>query len=217
MSEYLNILENRASQKRLPDSSETFLFTSGSVTFNPLPYQVPQSAKNNDKSVHRPGREADRSPPKPLDPSFDDGTAVFIHPPFKEFPNAHLYPDGLTFSALVENLEWFLDPEDFRKEGDSNSNGIAYPQALEPPRGWCPTRKRDMKGKEANSNAQEPQLRCTFCRRCYAGVNAKSMWRRHVLEKHKVPMSNRRDTNEGGRGSRTLTSEFMVSCLLLIF
>ncbi|KAJ7879871.1 hypothetical protein B0H13DRAFT_1630555, partial [Mycena leptocephala] len=28
--------------------------------------------------------------------------------------------------------------------------------------------------------------RCTFCAKVYTGVNAKSMWRRHVLAKHRV-------------------------------
>jgi hypothetical protein len=37
-------------------------------------------------------------------------------------------------------------------------------------------------------------------------VNAKSMWRRHVFEKHKVAMSNRRDSNDRTRG-RAATSE----------
>ena len=40
-------------------------------------------------------------------------------------------------------------------------------------------------------------LRCTFCRREYHGPNAKSMWRRHVYDKHKVPMKNRREGSAG--------------------
>ncbi|KAF8516213.1 hypothetical protein BU17DRAFT_93039 [Hysterangium stoloniferum] len=40
-------------------------------------------------------------------------------------------------------------------------------------------------------------LRCTFCRREYHGPNAKSMWRRHVYDKHKVAMKNRREGSAG--------------------
>lgn len=40
-------------------------------------------------------------------------------------------------------------------------------------------------------------LRCTFCRREYHGPNAKSMWRRHVFDKHKVAMKNRREGSAG--------------------
>ena len=40
-------------------------------------------------------------------------------------------------------------------------------------------------------------LRCTFCRREYHGPNAKSMWRRHVYDKHIVAMKNRREGSAG--------------------
>ncbi|KAJ7806196.1 hypothetical protein B0H14DRAFT_2382020 [Mycena olivaceomarginata] len=31
-----------------------------------------------------------------------------------------------------------------------------------------------------------------FCPKAYAGVNAKSMWRRHVLDKHRIRLAKRR-------------------------
>ncbi|KAJ3902279.1 hypothetical protein F5879DRAFT_770282, partial [Lentinula edodes] len=79
---------------------------------------------------------------------------------------------------------------------------IPYPSHLEPPRGWCPAKKKDLKdlGSEGWPDGEEPRLRCTFCRCTYAGVNAKSMWRRHVFEKHKIAMSNRRDGGDRPRG-----------------
>jgi hypothetical protein len=62
-------------------------------------------------------------------------------------------------------------------------------------------------GTDSASDEDTPKLRCTFCRRKYAGVNAKSMWRRHVLEKHKIPMANRRDgPHDGGRTGRSSNS-----------
>ena len=65
---------------------------------------------------------------------------------------------------------------------------------------------------------EEPRLRCTLCRRYYSGVNAKSMWRRHVYEKHKIAMSNRRETGEraGGRGARSSNSELAVILIVVL-
>lgn len=112
---------------------------------------------------------------------------------------------------MVENPEWFLDPEDFNP---LNPNAIPYPSTLEPPRGWCPQKKKDLRdrGPEGWPEGEEPRLRCTFCRRTYAGVNAKSMWRRHVFEKHKVAMANRRDTSDRprGRGSNSLSASLCL-------
>ncbi|KNZ78852.1 hypothetical protein J132_09595 [Termitomyces sp. J132] len=134
-----------------------------------------------------------------MDPLPTDPNVLFIHPPFTAFPHSSLSTDGLTYQLMVENPEWFLDPEDFNP---LNLNAIPYPSNLEPPRGWCPQKKKDLRdrGAEGWPEGEEPRLRCTFCRRTYAGVNAKSMWRRHVFEKHKVAMANRRDTSDRPRG-----------------
>ncbi|THH33499.1 hypothetical protein EUX98_g625 [Antrodiella citrinella] len=129
-----------------------------------------------------------------LDPSTEDPGAIFIHPPFNNFPDAQKYKDGLNYNLMASNPEWFLDPKDYISTAKSDPDAIRYPPQLEPPRGWCPTKKKDMK--EGWPEGGEPRLRCTFCRRTYAGVNAKSMWRRHVYEKHKIAMSNRRDNQE---------------------
>lgn len=134
-----------------------------------------------------------------LDPAPEDPGAVFIHPPFTSFPGAHKYKDGLNYNLMAVNPEWFLDAKDYITTVNSDPDAIRYPPQLEPPRGWCPTKKKD--SKEGWPEGEEPRLRCTFCRRTYAGVNAKSMWRRHVYEKHKIAMSNRRDNQERkGRG-----------------
>ncbi|KAG1899116.1 uncharacterized protein F5891DRAFT_1039712 [Suillus fuscotomentosus] len=141
-----------------------------------------------------------------MDPSLSDPNIFFIHPPFVAFPNAHLYPEGLSYSLMAANPDWFLDQNDFVNGLSTNPDAIPYPPQLEPPRGWCPAKKKDLKalGPDGWPEGEEPRLRCTFCRRTYAGVNAKSMWRRHVYEKHKIAMSNRReghDRTRGGRGS----------------
>lgn len=146
--------------------------------------------------------------PQSMDPQPTDPNVLFIHPPFNTFPNAHLYPDGLTYILMADNPEWFLDPSDFVSPA-----AITYPTCLEPPRGWCPAKKKDLKERGGDSwpEGEEPRLRCTFCRRTYAGVNAKSMWRRHVFEKHKIAMSNRRDGNldrPRGRGSGSEFARF---------
>ncbi|TFY83520.1 hypothetical protein EWM64_g502 [Hericium alpestre] len=136
-----------------------------------------------------------------MDPSPSDLNALFLHPPFNSFPDAHLYPEGLTYSIMAANPDWFLDPIDFITSNNTNAEAIAYPSQLEPPRGWCPAKKKDLKERGADGwpEGEEPRLRCTFCRRTYAGVNAKSMWRRHVFEKHKIAMANRRDNMERSR------------------
>lgn len=149
-----------------------------------------------------------------IEPSLEDEDVVFIHPPFKNFPDTHKYTEGLTYNVLAANPDWFLDPSDYLRVGDSSgddsdtTHAMQYPTVLEPPRGWLPKDdkkkgQRDDKKQKQWPEGQEPRLRCTFCRRTYAGVNAKSMWRRHVFEKHRIAMSNRRgDTGERkGRGS----------------
>lgn len=137
-----------------------------------------------------------------MDPSPNDPCVVFIHPPFTTFPDSERHREGLCYQILADNPEWFLDPRDFIHENNDNPHAVPYPPILEPPRGWCPARKKDLKerGAEGWPEGEEPRLRCTFCRRTYAGVNAKSMWRRHVFEKHKIAMANRRDANDRGRG-----------------
>lgn len=175
-------------KRRLSSSVDPAFFSSAS-SFNPKSY-VPNLAQ----------------PILVMDPSPSDPNAVFIHPPFVDFPNSHLYPEGLSYSLMAANPEWFLDQNDFISSISRNPNAIPYPPQLEPPRGWCPAKKKDLKalGPDGWPDGEEPRLRCTFCRRTYAGVNAKSMWRRHVYEKHKIAMSNRRDNHDRTRGRRAV-------------
>ncbi|THG99900.1 hypothetical protein EW026_g2533 [Hermanssonia centrifuga] len=141
-----------------------------------------------------------------MDPTPGDNDAIFLHPPFSDFPDAHKHREGLTYAVLAVNPDWFLDATDYQQLNGENSSGVRYPAQLEPPRGWCPAKKKE--AKESWAEGEEPRLRCTFCRRTYAGVNAKSMWRRHVFEKHKIAMSNRRENQERkGRGSNKENKE----------
>lgn len=130
----------------------------------------------------------------------------------------------LTYAILHAHRNWFLDADDFGKD---NPNRIDYPPELEPPRGWAPLNEclgsgAIKKQKEKLNNGLRTKgsyvtpeqlgvveygpsddcheltvLRCTFCRREYHGPNAKSMWRRHVYDKHKVAMKNRREGSAG--------------------
>ncbi|EJC98694.1 uncharacterized protein FOMMEDRAFT_149065, partial [Fomitiporia mediterranea MF3/22] len=197
-------------------TTDLSFFTPSSVSFNPKPYfPHPGHAQNRIKSASSSSLQREPSSSalqqKSLDVSANDPEAIFIRYPFNDFPDSHLHPDGLTYNLMVDNPNWFLDPADFRTENDTDPSRVPYPQILEPPRGWCPTKKKDVKerGAEAYGGEDAPKLRCTFCRRGYAGVNAKSMWRRHVLEKHKIPMANRRDgpTEGGGRGRSSSNKE----------
>jgi hypothetical protein len=143
-------------------------------------------------------------PTQPMDPSPSDAYAIFIHPPFTTFPDSHLHPDGLSYAVLAANPDWFLDPHDFISVTSSNPTAIQYPIRLEPPR------KRNLKalGSDGVTESGEPRFRCTFCRKNYAGENAKSMWRRHVVKRHGIVMSNRRDVKRGvSRGGRRANSE----------
>lgn len=182
--------------------------------------------------------------PKSYDVARDDPSAVFIHPPFDNLPDKKKHPGRLTFALMMANPNWFLDPADYNRvegldsddedeDGDGDSGpitnkpgAIAYPMFLEPPRGWCPQRykliveaKRDGEPEHMfgpSSLAEAPTLRCTFCRRKYAGVNAKSMWRRHILEKHRIPMQNRREGADGGRMSGRVAISGCC-CFFLLF
>ena len=193
-------ISSRPLKRRSTDTSILPFFTPSSESFNPQPYAPPGSAAA--RRMTKPTEIVNHAL-KPMDPVPGDGISNFIRLPFDNYPNAHLYPEGLTFSWLAENPEWFLDPRDFKGENDDEAHdAIVYPPSLEPPRGWCPAKKKDSKSSNDDSD-EAPALRCTFCRRRYAGVNAKSMWRRHVLEKHKIPMSNRREGPiENTRSSR---------------
>ncbi|KAG5652172.1 hypothetical protein H0H81_006012 [Sphagnurus paluster] len=197
--------------KRRLVSQELDFFTPAATSFRPRPYTphtasastplappaIPSSLRNHPRPI-----DLHAIPPAGMDPLPSDPNVLFIHPPFTTFPNSALYPEGLTYQLMAENPEWFLDADDFSSQHNSNPNAIPYPPHLEPPRGWCPAKKKDLRdrGAEGWPEGEEPRLRCTFCRRTYAGVNAKSMWRRHVFEKHKIAMSNRRDNNERPRG-----------------
>ncbi|KAG6889196.1 hypothetical protein C0995_002911 [Termitomyces sp. Mi166 len=191
----------RPPKRPLPDSG---FFTPAATSFKPRPY-APHAASSTLPNATASLRTHPRSldihaiSPAGMDPLPTDPSVLFIHPPFTAFPQSSLSADGLTYQLMVENPEWFLDPEDF---SPSNPKAIPYPSTLEPPRGWCPQKKKDLRdrGAEGWPEGEEPRLRCTFCRRTYAGVNAKSMWRRHVFEKHKVAMANRRDTSDRPRG-----------------
>ncbi|KAJ4486262.1 hypothetical protein J3R30DRAFT_3445524 [Lentinula aciculospora] len=210
----------RSLKRTLTSSSDLDFFKPAESSFNPRPYapsaNPPSSShsKNRYPQLPRSNRpEAHVIPPASMDPSPTDPNTIFIHPPFTNFPDAQSFPEGLTYKVMAENPDWFLDASDYVRVEDSPTNApvsdatheqslVPYPSNLEPPRGWCPTKKKDLKdlGSEGWPDGEEPRLRCTFCRRTYAGVNAKSMWRRHVFEKHKIAMSNRRDSGDRPRG-----------------
>ena len=188
-------------KRRLNSPSTLDFFTSSASSFHPRPYQPNFPADPLPKPPPPVRNNSLTHPLPPMDPTPGEPNTIFIHPPFFDFPDSHLYPDGLTYTVMAMNPDWFLDPGDFISMHTSNPNAIPYPPQLEPPRGWCPAKKKDLKerGTEGWPDGEEPRLRCTFCRRTYAGVNAKSMWRRHVFEKHKIAMSNRRENTERSR------------------
>jgi len=203
-------------------TSHVSFFSSAAASFQPTPY-TPSAQSSSSRPPTRAHRSHDSLavPPLGMDPMPTDPNVVFLHPPFTTFPGSSKYPDGLTYALMADNPEWFLDANDFISQPGADATGVPYPPHLEPPRGWCPAKKKDLKdrGVESWPEGEEPRLRCTFCRRTYAGVNAKSMWRRHVFEKHKIAMSNRRDGNldrPRGRGSGSALFSCFSLCQLLI-
>jgi hypothetical protein len=214
-----NSIIGRPLKRSLSAAEDSGIFAPAAISFNPRPY-IPSCSSNLNTITSRRPSHASASQRRTLetlqhthnimDPHRDDPSVLFIHPPFKDFPGSHLYPDGLTYSLLAEKPDWFLDADDFIALDSDTRTGVPYPSSLEPPRGWCPAKKRDLKerGSEGWPEGEEPRLRCTFCRRTYAGVNAKSMWRRHVFEKHKIAMANRRDTGDKPRGRRSTSTHF---------
>ncbi len=202
----------RSLKRRATGDQGMSYFTPASESFKPRPYLPHSSSSVTHRKLPpcppaRAGKPVHAIPPP--DPSPTDPSAVFLHPPFDSLPGSILYPEGLTYSVMADNPEWFLDPADYITVTDEDTDRIAYPAALEPPRGWCPVSKKESKAMDADGwpKGEELKLRCTFCRRHYAGVNAKSMWRRHVYEKHKIAMSNRRDAPDRSRGLRSSDSE----------
>ncbi|KAF7320447.1 hypothetical protein MKEN_00829600 [Mycena kentingensis (nom. inval.)] len=189
-------------RSRVLSTPTLHFFVQAEDTFNPLPY-APNAGSSRNQAAER-VRPAAQHPPSNvgLDPLPTDPDTVFLRYPFTTFPNQDAHPDGITYTTLVENPNWFLHPDDYINETSTNPDAVSYPLCLEPPRGWCPAKKKDVKerGAEVWPDGEQPRLRCTFCRRTYAGVNAKSMWRRHVFEKHKIAMSNRRNDLDRPRG-----------------
>lgn len=102
---------------------------------------------------------------------------TIIRAPFRSAPRR----EGISFKVLQANPSWFLDVDDF-----TGPNAIRYPKNLCPPRGQL---------------EDSDTLRCTFCKKQYSGKNAKSMWKRHLLIKHKV-------TTGISRGSKKSLSPF---------
>lgn len=209
---------SRPLKRRLTTTPDLGFFTPAAQSFKPRPYTpnaVPVSSSKPLIPTTRPHSSlTSLAQPIPvMDPSSLDPHAFFLHPPFTAFPDSHNHPEGLSYALMSLNPEWFLDATDFvsTTPNTDGHHAVPYPPQLEPPRGWCPAKKKDLKalGAEGWPEGEEPRLRCTFCRRTYAGVNAKSMWRRHVYEKHKIAMANRREGNDRGRVGRGSNSMYI--------
>ncbi|KIM77920.1 hypothetical protein PILCRDRAFT_29649, partial [Piloderma croceum F 1598] len=110
----------------------------------------------------------------------------FIHPPFNNFPDSDLHPEGLSYDLLAANTDWFLDPADFV----SNSpDGVPYPRQLDPSTSMVMLGIVDNNGQAQDADRR---LRCTFCRRTYTGEDAGRAWQNHVKEQHSIILDNDR-------------------------
>jgi hypothetical protein len=204
-------------KRRLSETPDLDFFTPAAQSFKPRPYTpngVPAPVKPLPATRSHTSLSNLTQSIQVMDPSPTDPLAIFLHPPFTAFPDSHLHPGGLSYALMAANPEWFLDATDFvsTTPNTDDRDVISYPPQLEPPRGWCPAKKKDLRalGAESWPEGEEPRLRCTFCRRTYAGVNAKSMWRRHVYEKHKIAMANRREGGDRTRGRASNSTRRLV-------
>ncbi|KAF7784401.1 hypothetical protein Agabi119p4_566 [Agaricus bisporus var. burnettii] len=205
-------VDSTSSTKRHASAvSDCEFFAPAASSFQPRPYapnsNISDSRIKPFQFTRSHGRSHDALVPAGMDPHPSDPNVVFIHPPFTTFPNSDSHPDGLSFQAMADNPEWFLDPKDFIHENNSNPHAIPYPPILEPPRGWCPAKKKVLKerGTEGWTKSEEPRLRCTFCRRHYAGVNAK-----------RVGLPIRKIDNPPARAARTAMIPWLTSNLKVL-
>ncbi|KAJ7062851.1 hypothetical protein C8F01DRAFT_105702 [Mycena amicta] len=177
----------------------------GATAFDPTPWNMPTPSATPAPALARPRKISVASTDATVLGSFDavaytsNRSTVppyqgqFIHPPFSRLPGGFsLGTEPMSYSVMHGHPTWFLDINDYITQNAEPPGAIQYPRDLEPPR---LSQQRDM------------ILRCTFCPRTYAGVNAKSMWIRHAREKHRLvlakgrrggPTSSRRQSESGG-------------------
>ena len=137
-------------------------FTPSAQSFHPRPYNPSASSSSLPMAKAPASRNnALAHPMPPMDPTPQDPGAVFIHPPFHDFPDAHRHPGGLTYALMAANPEWFLDADDFISSVSSNANAITYPSQLEHNSGWCKEKKKDIKerGMETWKEGEESRIR----------------------------------------------------------
>ncbi|KAH8110659.1 hypothetical protein DFH11DRAFT_1494724, partial [Phellopilus nigrolimitatus] len=184
-------------------------FTSSAATFEPKPYNPHSSHSVNHSKVaampkapHQPVASSSTFR-QPITEDARPANAIVIYHPWTNFPNSKAYKGQLTYALLAANPNWYLDEDDFKKlPGAERSGNHLFPSTLEPARGW---NKKGEDGFTIMEKGEYKKFRCVFafCDKNYGGVNAKSMWRRHVLEKHKIPMPNKRDGTAGSRKGRS--------------
>ncbi|KAF7318179.1 hypothetical protein HMN09_00326100 [Mycena chlorophos] len=110
-----------------------------------------------------------------------------IHPPFSQLPEDVSLPPGasVTYSLLHEHPNWFLDTTDYISTDSSSAIPgtlvTYYPRELVPPAPKLQAQDSSM-----------TSLRCVFCPRTYSGAHAKSVWMRHVKDKHCVVLPSER-------------------------
>ncbi|KAF8310819.1 hypothetical protein DL93DRAFT_1557412 [Clavulina sp. PMI_390] len=96
-------------------------------------------------------------------------------------------PPGPDTTWIPKNLAGKMQFSDFQPGEYLDRNdwgpGMKFPDNLDPPPGL-------------------ETLRCLFCEKQYAGVNARSMWRRHVAHKHDVVLAGAKNT-AGSSGPRS--------------
>ncbi|KAJ3715872.1 hypothetical protein C8R42DRAFT_725669 [Lentinula raphanica] len=116
-------------KRALTSAADLDFFKPAESSFNPRPYTPSANplsgthSKNryNHLSRHTTRPEVHVIPPASMDPSPTDPNAVFIHPPFNNFPNVQDFPEGLTYKVMADNPEWFLDAADFIRVEENSS------------------------------------------------------------------------------------------------
>src|SRR5436190_6044314 len=92
-----SIILPRPLKRRLTSTSDLTFFTPAAESFHPLPYCPHDTYKSTSIPSSTNSLSTLAIPTQVMDPSPNDPHAVFLHPPFETFPDAHLHPEGLSY------------------------------------------------------------------------------------------------------------------------
>ncbi|KAF9073606.1 hypothetical protein BDP27DRAFT_1417079 [Rhodocollybia butyracea] len=121
----------------------------------------------------------------------DPPSVIILHPPFTEFPGSQNFGGTLTYSLLAANPCWFLDPDDFVREGNAIQDDIALPETLmSTSTSSTATTPKIFYPEGLVPSNSDVLLRCSFCSSCrpLSGPGARINWLCNIAKTHRVKM-----------------------------